>query len=159
MKSSETSAKYSWPRREQKEEIQDSGVPDEVDMTEVFVRVTESVDSDTPGEARLRSSSRGTKDESPLADTVKVGTSRFGVMLSIETPQAPYISGVADSSGAPSLLRVTSYTVRLISFESSSDGVGRSGIEGVRCGSCEGGWSVREMWSRCIIIGAEHVQC
>lgn len=32
MKSSETSAKYSWPRREQKLEIQDSGDPDEVDM-------------------------------------------------------------------------------------------------------------------------------
>lgn len=32
IKSSETSAKYSWPRREQKEAIHDSGVPDEVDM-------------------------------------------------------------------------------------------------------------------------------
>ncbi len=30
--SSDTSAKNSWPRREQKEEIQDSGVPDDVDM-------------------------------------------------------------------------------------------------------------------------------
>lgn len=32
MNSSDTSAKYSWPSREQKDEIQDSGVPDEVDM-------------------------------------------------------------------------------------------------------------------------------
>lgn len=32
MNSSETSAKYSWPRREQKDAIQDSGGPDEVDM-------------------------------------------------------------------------------------------------------------------------------
>lgn len=30
--SSETSAKYSWPRREQKLDIQDSGTPEEVDM-------------------------------------------------------------------------------------------------------------------------------
>lgn len=30
--SSETSAKYSWPRSEQKEAIQDSGGPEEVDM-------------------------------------------------------------------------------------------------------------------------------
>ncbi len=30
--SSDTSAKYSWPRREQNEEIQDSGVPDDEDM-------------------------------------------------------------------------------------------------------------------------------
>jgi len=32
MNSSETSAKYSWPRREQKDEIQLSGTPDEVDI-------------------------------------------------------------------------------------------------------------------------------
>lgn len=30
--SSETSAKYSWPNSEQKDEIHDSGVPEEVDM-------------------------------------------------------------------------------------------------------------------------------
>lgn len=32
MKSSEISAKYSWPSKEQKDEIHDSGVPDEVDI-------------------------------------------------------------------------------------------------------------------------------
>ncbi|MDA4132655.1 MAG: hypothetical protein OK454_05965 [Thaumarchaeota archaeon] len=32
MNSSETSAKYSWPSSEQKEDIQDSGAPDEVDI-------------------------------------------------------------------------------------------------------------------------------
>ncbi len=32
MKSSETSAKYSWPRSEQKDEIHDSGDADEDDM-------------------------------------------------------------------------------------------------------------------------------
>lgn len=32
MNSSDTSAKYSWPGRAQKLEIQDSGVPEEVDM-------------------------------------------------------------------------------------------------------------------------------
>ena len=32
MKSSVTSAKYSWPRQEQKLEIHDSGVPEEVDI-------------------------------------------------------------------------------------------------------------------------------
>ena len=32
MNSSDTSAKYSWPRSEQKDEIHDSGVPDEVDI-------------------------------------------------------------------------------------------------------------------------------
>lgn len=32
MNSSETSAKYSWPSKEQKDAIQDSGGPDEVDM-------------------------------------------------------------------------------------------------------------------------------
>lgn len=32
MNSSETSAKYSWPRSEQKEAIQDSGGPEEVDI-------------------------------------------------------------------------------------------------------------------------------
>ena len=78
MNSSETSAKYSWPRREQKDDIQDSGVPEEVDMTEVVVRVTERVDPDAPGEARLRSSSRGTRDEAPLADTVKVDVGALG---------------------------------------------------------------------------------
>ena len=78
MNSSETSAKYSWPRREQKDDIQDSGVPEEVDMTEVVVRMTERVDSDAPGEARLRSSSRGTRDEAPLADTVKVDVGALG---------------------------------------------------------------------------------
>ena len=78
MNSSETSAKYSWPRREQKDDIQDSGVPEEVDMTEVVVRVMERVDPDAPGEARLRSSSRGTRDEAPLADTVKVDVGALG---------------------------------------------------------------------------------
>lgn len=78
MNSSETSAKYSWPRREQKDDIQDSGVPEEVDMTEVVVRVTERVDPDAPGEAKLRSSSRGTRDEAPLADTVKVDVGALG---------------------------------------------------------------------------------
>lgn len=34
MNSSETSAKYSWPSKEQKDAIQDSGGPDEVDMLE-----------------------------------------------------------------------------------------------------------------------------
>lgn len=34
--SSETSAKYSWPRREQKLEIQDSGTPEEVDMVSLW---------------------------------------------------------------------------------------------------------------------------
>lgn len=32
--SSDTSAKYSWPSREQKEAIQDSGSPDVVDMVQ-----------------------------------------------------------------------------------------------------------------------------
>lgn len=32
MKSSDTSAKYSWPKSEQKEEIHDSGEPEEVDI-------------------------------------------------------------------------------------------------------------------------------
>ncbi len=32
MNSSETSAKYSWPSSEQKEEIQDSGVPEDEDI-------------------------------------------------------------------------------------------------------------------------------
>jgi len=32
MKSSDISAKYSWPSREQKEEIQDSGVAEEEDI-------------------------------------------------------------------------------------------------------------------------------
>jgi hypothetical protein len=32
MKSSEISAKYSWPNNEQNDEIQDSGVPEEEDM-------------------------------------------------------------------------------------------------------------------------------
>ena len=57
MNSSDTSAKYSWPRRPQKEEIQDSGVPEEVDMTEVVEWVTESVDPDAPGEVRFKSTS------------------------------------------------------------------------------------------------------
>lgn len=38
IKSSVTSAKYSWPRQEQKLEIQDSGVPEEVDMVGEAVR-------------------------------------------------------------------------------------------------------------------------
>ena len=79
--SSETSAKYSWPRREQKEDIQDSGVPEEVDITEVVVRETERVDPDAPGEARLRSSSRGTKDEAPFGDTMKVDSCSLRYML------------------------------------------------------------------------------
>lgn len=32
MKSSETSAKYSWPNKEQKDAIQDSGGPEDVDI-------------------------------------------------------------------------------------------------------------------------------
>jgi hypothetical protein len=48
-------------------------------MTDAVVRVTERVDPDAPGEARLRSSSRGTKDEAPLADTVKVGAGALGI--------------------------------------------------------------------------------
>ncbi len=79
-KSSEISAKYSWPSREQKEETQDSGVPESVDMTEEVVRVTERADSDAPWEAILRSWSWGTSDESPLADTVMVGPFSLGVM-------------------------------------------------------------------------------
>lgn len=35
MNSSDTSAKYSCPRREQKDAIQDSGTPDELDMVEL----------------------------------------------------------------------------------------------------------------------------
>lgn len=70
MNSSETSAKYSWPSNEQKEEIQDSGEPEDVDMTEEVVWMTERVEPDALGEARFRSSSRGTRDESSLADTV-----------------------------------------------------------------------------------------
>jgi hypothetical protein len=35
IKSSDTSAKYSWPSKEQKEEIQDSGVPEDVDIVMV----------------------------------------------------------------------------------------------------------------------------
>lgn len=54
MKSSETSAKYSWPSREQKEEIQDSGVPEEEDIMEVVDRVADRVEVDGPGEARVR---------------------------------------------------------------------------------------------------------
>lgn len=84
MNSSETSAKYSWPSRAQNEEIQDSGVPDEVDMTEEVVRVTDMVDPDASGDARLRSSSRG-RDEAPLADTVMVDSyspkRRFGITV------------------------------------------------------------------------------
>ena len=78
MKSSETSAKYSWPKSEQKEEIQDSGVPEDVDMTEEVVRVTEKAEADALGERRLRSSNWGTSDGSPLADTVKASSEFFG---------------------------------------------------------------------------------
>lgn len=73
MNSSDTSAKYSWPSKEQKEEIQDSGLPEDVDMMEGVVWVTDKVDADAAGEARVSSSSWGTRDESPLADTVMVG--------------------------------------------------------------------------------------
>lgn len=38
MKSSDISAKYSCPSSEQKDEIQDSGVPEEVDIVEAVVR-------------------------------------------------------------------------------------------------------------------------
>lgn len=68
--SSETSAKYSCPSSEQKEDIQDSGVPEDVDMAEEVVWVTERVEPDSLGETRWRSSNWGTRDESPLADTV-----------------------------------------------------------------------------------------
>lgn len=79
MKSSETSAKYSWPRREQKEEIHDSGVPEEEDITDVVVRVSDTVDEDAPGEARLSPSRPASRDESPLVDTMMVeeGASRI----------------------------------------------------------------------------------
>jgi hypothetical protein len=46
--SSETSAKYSWPGRAQKLEIQDSGVPEDVDM--ISARMAE-ID---PAQSRLR---------------------------------------------------------------------------------------------------------
>lgn len=78
MNSSETSAKYSWPRSEQKEAIQDSGVPEDEDMTEEVVRVTERVEPDAVGEPMLRSSSRGTRDWSPFADTVMTGVWIWG---------------------------------------------------------------------------------
>ena len=72
MKSSETSAKYSWPRREQKEVIHDSGVPEEEDITDVVARDSDAVEADAPGEARLSPSRRASKNESPLADTMMV---------------------------------------------------------------------------------------
>ena len=45
MKSSEISAKYSWPNNEQNDEIQDSGVPDEEDML-AHVPTTEPDEAD-----------------------------------------------------------------------------------------------------------------
>lgn len=39
MNSSDTSAKYSWPGRAQKLEIQDSGVPEDVDMLSLDIYV------------------------------------------------------------------------------------------------------------------------
>lgn len=73
MKSSETSAKYSWPRREQKLEIQDSGVPEEEDIIEVIEWVPDRVEVDASGDASVRFSSPASKDESPLADTMEIG--------------------------------------------------------------------------------------
>lgn len=76
MNSSETSAKYSWPRRLQKEDIQESGAPEEDDMAEVEVRVTERTEVDGSGEATCRVLKRAGRNRSPLADTVKVGPAK-----------------------------------------------------------------------------------
>ena len=42
MNSSDTSAKYSWPSKEQNDEIHDSGVPEDVDILTASVFVPES---------------------------------------------------------------------------------------------------------------------
>lgn len=92
MKSSETSAKYSWPRSEQKEMIHDSGVPEEEDIPDIVVKVSDTVDADAPGEARLSPSSPASRDESPLADTmiVEEGASgrcgKFSTQISASVP-------------------------------------------------------------------------
>lgn len=61
--SSETSAKYSWPSREQKLEIQDSGTPEEVDMVSLWwLSVPLSKGQRTPV-ARLRGRTAGARDK------------------------------------------------------------------------------------------------
>lgn len=72
MKSSDTSAKYSWPRREQNDEIQDSGVPEEEDMTEVSVWLSDTADDEIPGESRFTASRPVNKDGSTLVDRMGV---------------------------------------------------------------------------------------
>ena len=76
IKSSVTSAKYSWPRQEQKLEIQDSGVPEEVDMVGEAVRGVDRakiagslVVCKPPKQADRRSST--------WVDTVMIGTRRL----------------------------------------------------------------------------------
>jgi hypothetical protein len=55
MKSSDISAKYSWPNNEQKDEIQDSGVPEEEDMA----LVGGGEESEEEGARRLVARGRG----------------------------------------------------------------------------------------------------
>ena len=72
MKSSDTSAKYSWPRSEQKEDIQDSEAPEEEDMMDRLVRVPEAVEVPV-GETTFRSSRAATNDESSRIDSLRAG--------------------------------------------------------------------------------------
>ena len=69
MKSSDTSAKYSWPSREQNDDIHDSGAADsEEDM--VVVEVVEWRELEVPCEAIVRCWTPAIADRTPLADTV-----------------------------------------------------------------------------------------
>jgi len=56
--------------------------------------VSEIVDPNAPGDARLRSSSRG-RDEAPLADTVMVGSCSLRRAVCVEAPSLPWLSGTA----------------------------------------------------------------
>ena len=76
MKSSVTSAKYSWPRQEQKLEIQDSGVPEEVDMVGEAVRGAER--AEVEGSLVIcKPPRRADRWSSTWVDTVMVRTRRL----------------------------------------------------------------------------------
>ena len=72
IKSSETSAKYSWPRREQKDEIHDSGAADSEEDIAELVEVAERRDVDVR-DAIVRSSRPLISEDSPLVDSFVVG--------------------------------------------------------------------------------------
>ena len=79
MKSSVTSAKYSWPRQEQKLEIQDSGVPEEVDMVGEAVRGAERAEVEgSLGEGICKPPRRADRWSSTWGDTVVVELAGFG---------------------------------------------------------------------------------